>query len=99
MSSWSARGTLTATTPQHAAAAADVVVTVAGRSGTLAAGYTFVAPTRVVNQPPTISAITARASAPRKPAQYASLGESVNVSVTVSDAETPVRSDDAGMVV
>src|SRR5687767_7134996 len=28
-------GTLTATTPQHAAATADVVVTVAGRSGTL----------------------------------------------------------------
>ena len=29
-------------------------------------------------------------SAPRKPAQYASLGESVNVSVTVSDAESTV---------
>jgi hypothetical protein len=81
-------GSLTATTPQHAAVAADVVVTVAGKSGTLAGGYTFVAPARSANQPPTISTIIARGSAPRKPAQYASLGESLNVSVAVSDAES-----------
>ena len=82
--------TLTATTPQHASATSDIVVAVAGRSGTLARGYTFVAPAMVVNQPPSVGTITARSSAPRKPAQYSSLGESVNVSAAVSDAESAV---------
>jgi hypothetical protein len=81
-------GTLTATTPQHAAATADVVVSVAGRSGTLAQGFRFVAPPPVTNAPPSIGAIAVRGSSPRQPAQYASLGQAVSVSASVSDAET-----------
>lgn len=82
--------TLTATTPQHAAARADVMVTVAGRTGALAQAYTFVAPAAITNQAPTIGAITVRHARPRAPSQYASVGESVSVSTTVADAETAV---------
>jgi hypothetical protein len=83
-------GTLTATTPQHPAAAADVVVTVAGRSATLARGFTFVAPPVITNQPPSIGPISVRGSPPRQPSQYASLGQPVRVTASVSDAETAV---------
>lgn len=81
---------ITATTPQHAAGAVDVVVTLNGQSGALAGGYTFVAPAATSNAPPVISAMSARGSSPREPAQFASLDEVLNVSATVSDVETPV---------
>jgi hypothetical protein len=93
---------ITASTPQHAAASADVVVTVGARSGALPQGFTFVAPPPVVNQPPFVSTAIVRGSRPREPAQYATVGESVAVSATVSDAETPLSelsyswSSDAG---
>jgi hypothetical protein len=77
--------TLTAVTPQHAAASVDVVVTVGANSGSLARGFTY-----VPNTPPTINAIAVRHPRPRAPAQYASLGETVAVSASVSDAETAV---------
>ena len=57
--------TLTADTPQHAAGAADVSVTVAGRSGSMASAFTFVAPAASTNQPPAISGITTRSAAAR----------------------------------
>ena len=82
--------TLTAKTPQHAAAEADVVVTVAGRNGALARAFTFVAPPMVTNQPPSIGTISVRHPRPRAPGQYASIGDNVSVSTTVSDAETSV---------
>jgi hypothetical protein len=82
--------TLTAKTPQHAAAEADVVVTVAGRNGALARAFTFVAPPMVTNQPPSIGTISVRHPRPRAPGQYASVGDHVSVSTTVSDAETSV---------
>lgn len=82
--------TITAVTSQHAAGAADVVVTVSGQSGSLSGAYTYVAPQAVTNTPPVVTGVTVRGAGPREPAQYASLDETVNVSATVTDAETPV---------
>jgi hypothetical protein len=43
------------------------------------------------NAPPVVTAIVVQGtSGPREPAQYATLGETVNVTATVTDAETPV---------
>ena len=67
--------------------AADVVVTVAGRSGTLAAGFTYELPP--ANAPPVIGSIAAQGSRPGQPANFADLGQSIAVSATVTDAETP----------
>jgi hypothetical protein len=44
----------------------------------------------VANTPPVIKAMSAMGAAPQEPAQYATLDESVTVSATVEDAETPV---------
>ena len=83
---------LTATTGVHASGVAEVVVSLPnGQRGSLAGGYTYVAPQGVTNTPPTISAIVVQGSVgPREVPQFASLGETVNVTATVSDAETPV---------
>ena len=89
--------TITATAPPHDAGSADVVVTVNGRNVSLPAGFTYVA-----NALPVISAIAVRGSKPREPAQFADLDETVQVSATVTDAETPASqltfswSSDAG---
>ena len=53
---------LTARTPQHASGPGDVVVTVAGRSGTLRNGFMFEAPAASTNQPPSIAGITSRST-------------------------------------
>ena len=82
--------TITAATPQHAAGVGDVVVTVSGQSGSLSGAYTYVAPQAVTNTPPVVSGMSVRGAGPREPAQYATLDETVNVSATVADAETPV---------
>jgi hypothetical protein len=42
------------------------------------------------NALPVVTSIVVKGSAPREPAQYATLGETVNVAATVTDAETPV---------
>lgn len=42
------------------------------------------------NALPVVTSIVVRGTAPREPAQYATLGETVNVTATVTDAETPV---------
>ena len=83
---------LTATTGVHASGAADVVVSLPnGQRGSLGSGYTYVAPQAVTNTPPTISAIVVQGTVgTREPPQFASLDETVNVTATVSDAETPV---------
>jgi hypothetical protein len=80
---------LTATTAQRAAGAADVVVSVAGRSGTLPGGFTFVAPAASTNAPPTISGIASRSARPNVPSRFADLDETITVTATVIDAETP----------
>ena len=81
--------TLTADTPQHAAGAADVSVTVAGRSATMGSAFTFVAPAASTNQPPAISGITTRGPRPGMPSRFADLDDTLTVTATVGDAETP----------
>ena len=80
---------LTAQTPQHAAGAADVSVTVGSRAGTMASAYTFVAPAASTNPPPVISGITTRGPRPGMPSRFADLDETLTVTATVIDAETP----------
>ena len=82
--------TLTAITAAHAAGAADVVVAVGSQRGTLPGGYTYVAPQQSANAPPVISTLSAKGTKPREPAQFADIGETINVSAVVTDAETPV---------
>jgi hypothetical protein len=82
--------TITATTPQHAAGMAIVVVTENGQSGSLPGGYDYVAPGTVTNTPPVLSGITVRGAGADEPAQYATLDETVTVTASVSDAETPI---------
>jgi hypothetical protein len=78
---------ITATSPAGlAAGAADVVVSVGGKNGSLPGGFTYlVAPD---NEPPVIASVTARGSRPREPANFADLGESLTVTATVTDEET-----------
>jgi hypothetical protein len=78
---------LTARTPAGAAAgAADVVVSVGGRSGSLTGGFSYQVPPN--NVAPVISSITARGSRPGQPENFADLDETITVSATVSDPET-----------
>lgn len=79
---------LTARTPQHAAGAADVVVNVAGRSGSLAGAFRFEAPAASTNVPPTIGGISSRSSRPGVPNRFADLDETITVTATVTDPET-----------
>jgi hypothetical protein len=80
--------TLTATTPQHASGAADVAVSAGGKSGSLPNGFTYSAPGRTDNAPPTIAAIAARGTKRNEPVQFADLDEAIMVTATVTDAET-----------
>ncbi len=84
--------TITATTPQHAAGAADVVVTLNGLSTTLKGAFTYSAPTMTTNVAPTITALTAKGTLANEPSQYANKGETINVTATVTDPETPPAS-------
>jgi hypothetical protein len=82
---------VTATTSQHAAGIADVVVTVGAQSGSLPRGFTYIAPTATTNLPPSINGITAKGTTgPREPAGFASFDEIIIVSAEVVDAETPI---------
>ena len=96
--------TITATTSQHAAGAATVIVTARGQSGSLPGGYVYVSPGNVTNTPPVLAGITVKGAGQDEPAQYATLDETVTVTAMVSDAETPVSqlsfnwSADAGTV-
>jgi hypothetical protein len=95
---------LTADTAQHASGPADVMVTVSGRSGSLPGAFTFVAPSPSNNQPPVISGITSRGSRPNEPSNFADLDETITVTATAIDAETPADqltyewSPDAGTI-
>jgi hypothetical protein len=77
---------LTARTGAHASGAADVVVTVGGQSAVLPGGFSYQA---VASAPPVITAIVAKGARPNEPAQFADLGEEINVSATVQDPDTP----------
>ena len=79
---------ITATTAQHAAGAVDVAVGVAAARGTLPGAFTYVAPSKTPNAPPTIQSLKAQGSRPSEPAQFADLNEEISVTATVKDAES-----------
>jgi len=80
--------TLTATTSTRSAGTVEVTVTLNGRSGSLPAAFTYVAPGQVTNQPPVIQSVTARGVKPNEPDNFADLSEEITVTATVTDAET-----------
>ena len=80
---------LTARTGARSAGSGDVVVSVAGMTGRLAEAFTYTVPGPSANPPPLIKALTAQGSRKNEPAGYADLGETVSLSATVTDAETP----------
>jgi IPT/TIG domain len=80
---------LTATTGQHAAGVADVVVIVSGRSGSLRGAFTYTAPKPETNTSPVIQSIVAQGTQKSEPADFADVGETVAVTASVSDKETP----------
>ena len=77
-----------AVTPAHAAGAAAVIVSVAGEAATLASGFMYTAPS-APNAPPVITALSGRGSKPNEPASFVDLGETITLTATVTDAETP----------
>ena len=81
--------TLTARTPQHASGAADVVVTVGTRSGSLPGAFRFEAPAATTNQPPIVSGISSRSARAGAPNGFADLDDTLTVTATVTDPETP----------
>src|SRR5262249_25701544 len=52
--------TITATTPQHPAGVATVVVTENGQSGSLPGGFDYVSPGTATNTPPALTGITVK---------------------------------------
>ena len=84
--------TLTATTSTRSAGTVEVTVTLEGRSGSLPAAFTYIAPSQVTNEPPVIQSITARGVKPNEPENFADLSEEIVVTGTATDAEaTPDR--------
>jgi IPT/TIG domain-containing protein len=79
---------LTAVTAQRSAGTADVVVTSGGKTASLPAAFTYVAPAATTNTPPVIASLSARGTRPNEPAQFADLDESIDVTAVVTDAET-----------
>lgn len=67
----------------------DVVVTAGGKTATLTAGFTYVAPTSA-NQPPAITSIRSIGSRPNQPADFADIGETITLVASISDNETPI---------
>lgn len=74
---------ITAKTAAHATGASDVMVTVAGRSGTLAAAFTYETDTA-----PVIQSVTAQGTRPNEPKNFADLDEGVTVTAVVQDPDT-----------
>jgi hypothetical protein len=84
--------TLTATTSTRSAGTVEITVTLDGRSGSLPAAFTYVAPSQVTNEPPVIQSIKARGVKPNEPENFADLSEEITVTATATDAEaTPDR--------
>ncbi len=81
--------TITAKTPAApGASTADVVVSVAGKSGTLPAGFSYQVPPN--NNPPVITSIAAQGMQQNEPPNFADLGEPIRVTASVRDDETAV---------
>ncbi len=78
----------TATTAARGAGSVEVTVTVDGRSGSLPAAFTYVAPGQVNNDPPVIQSVAARGTKANEPPDFADLSEGIVVIATVTDKET-----------
>ena len=76
------------TDARPASGVADIVVTSAGRSATLRAAFTFVAPSGT-NPPPAVTNLRSVGSRPNQPSGFGDVGESVTLIATVLDTETP----------
>ena len=75
---------ITAKTGAHPTGASDVTVTVGGRNGTLAGGFTYDTDTA-----PVITSVTAQGARPSQPKNFADLDEEVAVTAVVEDPDTP----------
>src|SRR6478609_8861185 len=80
-------GSITGKTGPHAAGAADVVVTQGGQSARLVSAFTYVA-----GAPPVMQSIAAQGTRAKEPAQFSDLNESINVTASVTDADTTAAS-------
>ena len=77
---------ISARTPARAPGPGDVVVSAAGKTATLPSGFTFDS-----GQPPVVSAVTVRGTKwTNEPGNFADLGETLNVTVSVQDPDTPI---------
>jgi len=76
------------TDARPASGVADIVVTSAGRSATLRAAFTFVAPSGT-NPPPAVTNLRSVGSRTNQPSGFGDVGESVTLIATVLDTETP----------
>ena len=74
------------TPPRSSTGAADVTVTVAGKTGTLPGGFSY----QVDPGPPVIDGMTAQGSRPNEPAGFADVGEEIAVIAKISDPDTPI---------
>lgn len=84
--------TLTAVTSTRSAGTVEVTVTLDGRSGSLPAAFTYIAPGQVTNEPPVIQSITARGLKPNEPENFADLSEEIAITAVATDVEaTPDR--------
>lgn len=78
---------ITAKTPASSVAATvEVVVTLNGRTSTLATGFRY-DPT-APNTAPVITSLTAQGRRPRQPATFADYGETIQLTLVVQDAES-----------
>ena len=82
--------TIRATTPSHASGAVDVQVSGSTGAASLGQSFTFVAPGGS-NPPPTIKSMSAKGRKANKPAGFADLGETIDVTAIVEDAETALN--------
>lgn len=78
---------ITGKTGPHSAGAADVVVSQGGMTARLPGAFTY-----VTGAPPVIQSLVAQGTRTREPAQFADLNETINVTATVTDADTPGES-------
>lgn len=74
---------ITAKTGAHPTGASDVTVSVGGRNGTLAAGFTYDTDTA-----PVITSVAAQGSRPNEPKNFADLDEELAVTAVVEDPDT-----------
>ncbi len=91
---------ITARTAARAPGAGDVVVSSGGKTAVLPSGFTYDS-----GQPPVISDVSARGARTNEPASFADLGETLTITATAQDPDTPADqlkfewSSDAGAFV